>query len=210
MKKLFISIMLILSVFCQAQKIDNIIKSSVYTSYFSYETHTPLFVIYKLYHGGGNVSRYGMYFITNNIPFSSDKDDYEDTNYDIGHLCNAKDFSFDYGKEESTFRFYNAIPQTQKLNRGVWRTLESSIRLESQKDSILIICGGFDFNQTTKKNSTCKVPDYCFKIKKNLRTKLVECYLFKNDDSKTFKLLNLNALLELIKYDTSEIMIKLK
>jgi len=188
-----------------SQNVDKVIQTPIYTSYFSYTTHTPLYVIYKLYHGGGKVSRSGMEFTTNNFVQSSTKEDYENSGYDIGHMCNAEDFAFDKNKEIITFRFYNALPQTPKLNRGTWKSLELKIRKLSQNDSILVICGGFNFNRTTKNGSTCKVPDYCYKIYKDLKTKQVYCYLFPNDNSDTFKTINEEDLLKQINYNTTTI-----
>ena len=46
-----------------------------------------------------------------------------------------------------TFRFYNALPQTPKLNRGIWKHYETEIRKLSQNDSILIITGSIFSNK---------------------------------------------------------------
>lgn len=157
-------------------KVDTVIKTSIYESYFSYETKTPLYVKYKLYHGGGDCKREGMTFSREGVNSLSERE-YAKSGLDIGHMANAEDFAFDCIKEKETFRFYNALPQYPQLNRGSWKVLETEIRKESQIDSLLIICGGWSF----RKEKELNVPDYCFKIVKNLRTGEVKCYEFTNN-----------------------------
>ena len=164
------------------QNVDKIIKTQIYTSYFSYQVHNPLFVSYKLYHGGGTCSRSDLSFETDGQLNSATKSDYAGNGYDIGHMANAEDFSYDCNLEKLTFRFYNALPQTPKLNRGIWKEYETKIRKESQKDTIFIICGGYNFN---KKIGNCSVPAFCFKIYKNIKTNETHFLIFPNDNSDT-------------------------
>jgi endonuclease G len=48
--------------------------------------------------------------------------DYAGSGYDKGHMAAALDFASDCEKEEMTFVYYNALPQTPNLNRGVWKS----------------------------------------------------------------------------------------
>ena len=136
MKKL---VLLMLVLFCaltikaQVMKYDTIIKEKCYVSYYNYTVKAPAYVVYKLYHGGGKVSRKGMTFKSKLPHFN-----YKGSGYDIGHMCNAEDFAYNKELEESTFRYYNALPQTPNLNRGIWKSLEEQIRKDSQVDSLLI------------------------------------------------------------------------
>ena len=123
-----------------AQKVDTIIVEKAYRSYYSYQVKAPLFVVYKLYKGGGDESRKGMTFKSKFPHFK-----YDNSGYDKGHLANAEDFSYDKSLLESTFRDYNTLPQTPKLNRSIWKVWETKIRKNSQSDSLLIICGGSNF-----------------------------------------------------------------
>lgn len=157
-------ILLFLIVFCvsifskaQIVKCDTIIKEKCYISYYSYKIKGPSYVVYKLYKGGGNIPRKGMSFKSKLPHFI-----YPKSNYDIGHMCDAKDFAYNKELEESTFKYYNALPQTPNLNRGIWKKLETQIRKDSQKDSLLIICGGENFNNL--------IPTYCWKVVYSLST----------------------------------------
>jgi endonuclease G len=173
-------------------KINNILITSIYKSYFSNETKTPLFVEYRLYKGGGDSSRKGLVFEKAGLRQSASEKDYRDSGYDIGHMCNAEDFAFDPVKEKETFRFYNALPQTEKLNRGCWKKLETKVRKQSQNEELLIICGGFDFN---KKMHTVSVPDFCFKIIKDSKN-IITSYIAANNNSDILTQIDNNELLE--------------
>ena len=176
-----------------SQTIDTIIKTTILTSYFNYETHNPLFVSYYLYQGGGDCSRKGLNFKTGGLKQSATQKDYAHSGYDIGHMANAEDFANDCEKEKQTFFFYNALPQRAKLNRGCWKTIETKVREQSQTDSLLIICGGYNFKT---KVGEMLVPEFCFKVVKNLKTNKTVCYKFPNDDSDTFQEIELSELIK--------------
>lgn len=199
MKKL-IFILFSFSFSLQAQKVDSIISTSIYTSYISFDTHTPLFVKYKLYHGGGKCSRKKLKFTDNQSNHIANNYDYSHSGYDIGHLVNAEDFAFDCNKEVETFEFYNALPQTPNLNRGSWKKIETLVREQSQKDSLLIICGGCQFDNC-KTSGKMLVPKKCFKIIKNLKTKSVSCLVFNNNDKSESLPTKLNDLYKILDYD---------
>jgi len=163
--------------------VDKVIANSVYTSYFNYTLHEPLYVSYKLYQGGGDCKRTHMHFKTDNLANGATLEDYKHSQFDEGHLCNAEDEAFDCDREELTFRYYNCLPQTPKLNRGIWKTWETQVRKASQTDSLLVVCGGI-FG--SKKIGGAAVPDYCWKIVYNLSSsRVLYCLLFPNDDSNT-------------------------
>jgi endonuclease G len=107
--------------------------------------------------------------------------EYKGLGYDKGHLANAEDFAYDCVLDEETFRYYNYLPQTPNLNRGIWKVWETKIRNESQQDSLLVICGGV-WEDRTKGN--LQVPVLCWKVIKNLRTHQIEHVLiFTNESS---------------------------
>jgi endonuclease G len=170
------------NVFSQV-KVDTIIKTKILESHFSYQYRNPIFVKYKLYKGGGDCNRSQFHFKTGKIKNSATSEDYSHSGYDIGHLAPAEDFAYDCKLDSLTFFFYNAVPQTPNLNRGVWKTYEEKIRDLSQRDSLLVICGGvYDSNYQTLKNGNVVIPKYCWKIVKSLSTgKIIYILWFTNE-----------------------------
>ena len=165
---LFTLLLFILAGFQKEAVIDTVITTPIYKSYFSYKYKEPLYVMYKLHYDAKKESadRTGMIFSNDTKIQMATAKDYAGTGYDEGHLANAKDFSTDEKLEKLTFRYYNCLPQTANLNRGIWKHWETIIRKESEKDSILIICGGVFSN---KKMGSVYAPDYCWKVTKLLR-----------------------------------------
>lgn len=88
--------------------------------------------------------------------------DYKKSGFDEGHLANAEDFANNCPYEESTFRFWNAMPQTPLLNRGIWKVQETEIRKKSQSQALIVLCGGI-YNGKTIGNGV-SLPDTCWKI----------------------------------------------
>ena len=155
----------------KAQGPDTVICNAIYSAAFSYEYKEPLFVTYKLYKGGGNCRRTSFRFGNDaKLNCASDKD-YKGSGYNRGHLANAEDFAGDCINEKITFMYYNALPQTPNLNRGIWKAWETRIRNESQNDSLLITCGGFFNSQSKRLVGGAAVPDTCWKVVQSL-TKL--------------------------------------
>lgn len=174
---------LIMSIYAFSQKVDTIIDKGIYKSYFSYKYHEPIFVVYKLYKGGGECDRSKYHFINDTKIAMATQKDYAKNGYDEGHEANSEDFAGNCKYDELTFRFYNCVPQTPNLNRGIWKHWETEIRKESQQDSLLIICGNFYGNKTIGKDKV-SVPDYCWKIVESLSTNKITHVLFFTNDEK--------------------------
>lgn len=194
-------ILTLLQVKLFAQKNDTIVNNGVYQSLYSYKYGQPKRVMYILYNGGGDCSRdkENFNFRRDSVikKLSADSDDYKETGYDKGHMANAEDFAYDCNKQEKTFRFYNCLPQTSKLNMGIWKVNETKVREISQNDSLLIICGGVLTTQSKpiKEGSKLIVPTYCYKVVISLRShKLLQCMLFENNDEPTAKEIPLTEL----------------
>jgi endonuclease G, mitochondrial len=192
MKKLLLTITFILflwgMVFPQL-----IVNKGIYKANFSNTFHEPRYVSYMLYKGGGDCDR-GKFKFKNDderLKCATD-DDYKGSSFDKGHLANAEDFAFDCAKDELTFRYYNCLPQTANLNRGVWKTKETLIREWSQKDKLYIICGGY-FGD--KKMGNVTVPSYCWKVVQSVSTKKVLfCGWFSNSTHATLEEISITEL----------------
>ena len=167
-----------------SQAVDTIIKTSVYESHFSFKYKNPLHVKYKLYKGGGDCNRSQFKFKVDSFKKTATNSDYRYSGYDEGHMVSAEDFAYDCVKMGWTFRFYNCIPQTPSLNRGIWKSYETRIRKLSQSDSLLIVCGGI-YEDRCLPNTEVYVPTYCWKIVKSLSTgKIIYALLFTNEFEK--------------------------
>ena len=107
---------------------------------------------------------------------------YKGTIYDKGHLANAEDFAYDCHLDSLTFRDYNRLPQTRKLNRGIWKTTETQIRKMSQTDSLIVYSGGYWGIPNVVVNGM-KIPSICWKVVYSLsQKKVVICSIYYNND----------------------------
>ena len=195
-KKLYLNLLLLILTCCSAlaQQVDKVIKTTIYKSYYSYTVKNPLYVTYTLSKGGGDCDRAKFSFKKCDEETASD-DDYSGTGYDKGHLANAEDFAYDCKLDKETFCYYNCMPQTVKLNRGIWKKWETTVRKLSQKQPVFIIAGGIYGNKLLKEGRSVVVPDYCYKIVVDPPThKIFYCLLFPNDDSGDVQELTLNQL----------------
>ena len=168
---------------------DTIYKEKCYTSYYNKHLTGPSYVVYKLYKGGGNIPRKGMRFTIPHVHFH-----YAGTAYDRWHLCPAQDLAYSWELEESTFRYYNAVPMTKNLNRGIWECYEDSVRMLSQTDSLLVICGGCDYKGGL-------VPTHCFKVVKSLKDGHIYYSLLFDNKKKNCKAYKCDKLVNTIIYE---------
>lgn len=153
------------------KQVDTIIDAGIYQSYFSYTFKEPVFVRYVLYHGGGHCSRAHFRFKNDTGISMATSTDYKHSGYDEGHLADAEDFAYDCTADEATFRYYNCVPQTPNLNRGCWKEWETTVRKQSQEDSMLVIAGSI-FGESEIGNNVY-VPQYCWKVAEALSTKTI-------------------------------------
>jgi endonuclease G len=161
-----------------------IIDKGIYKANFSNKFHQPRYVSYTLYKGGGDCDRTHFSFKNDfDGAITATDHDYAGSGYDKGHLANAEDFAFDCASDELTFRYYNCLPQTANLNRGLWKRNETHVREWSQKEKLYIICGGyFGANKIGK----ASVPTHCWKVVQSAETKKVLfCGWFSNTSKAT-------------------------
>lgn len=139
-----------------ALEYDTIIDRGIYISYYNLHHCTPSFVRYKLWKGGGRAKRTGLQF---RQTVRGDIFRYAKSGYDKGHLAPAADFAHSRNEMQITFDYVNCLPQTPRLNRGEWKRDETKVRRWSQTDSLLIECGGLEFDSIKH-----QLPRLCYKI----------------------------------------------
>jgi endonuclease G len=172
---------LCLSVYSQ-NKPNAIIKNDAYVAYVDTTIKMPIYVQYKLYKGGGNCERSNKWINDSKYKMIGE-DSYAGSGYEKGHLANAEDFAYNCHLDSLTFNNYNRLPQTKALNRGIWKKQETAIRKISQKDSLLIICGGYwESNSSNVKGML--IPSRCWKVVYSLTAKQVlSCSIFTNTEN---------------------------
>jgi DNA/RNA endonuclease G (NUC1) len=164
-----------------AECVDTVVNMGNYTSYYSYNLKEPLYVSYKLSHGGGDCNR-AHYKFKADSTLTATAADYSHSGYDEGHMANAEDFAYDCKLDKKTFSFYNCLPQTPRLNRGIWKVYETRIRTLSQTNTLYITAGGIFTDKLIKPGKHVAVPDYCYKVViDSASRRTVFCLLFPND-----------------------------
>lgn len=171
--------LLLFSIGPRIEKVDKGIKEPIYYSAYNNQYKGPSYVVYKIYKGGGNCSRKGCTF-TSNYPHYN----FSLSSYDTGHLVPAEDFAYSDRLMKSTFKYYNALPQTPNLNRGSWKKVENQVRKLSQTDSLLVIAGATDYS----KDSHGYVPKVFFKVVYSLTSgKCLISGTFTNNDKSKYE-----------------------
>ncbi len=91
----------------------------------------------------GTVNRTDNFRVDTSISTgSANLADYRGSGYDRGHLAPAGDMKWNYNAMSESFLMSNMSPQAPSFNRGIWRSLESSVRVwATEKDSIYVITG---------------------------------------------------------------------
>ena len=163
-----------------------IVDKGIYKVNYSNALHAPRHVRYYLYKGGGNCNRDHFSFKNDDPRLQCATDeDFKGSSYEKGHLANAEDFAYDCIKDEHTFRYYNCLPQTANLNRGIWKSKEAQIRKWSQTEKLYIICGGY-FKD--RKIGDIAVPSYCWKVVQSVSSKkILFCGWFSNTNQATLE-----------------------
>lgn len=110
--------------------------------------------------------------------------DYKGSGYDRGHLAPAADFAFDQKAMSDTFYMSNMSPQAGGFNRGIWKDLESQVRVWGEKFGRIYVISGPVLDEpasaydTIGKNQV-SVPKYYYKV--------LLIPLYADDDDKSSK-----------------------
>ena len=182
MKKLLFGIFL-LPVLVLAQRDSVYIKTDIFTAVYSEVLQQPKWVTYTVQCPTGAASRKGMDFYTVKDILTSDAKDYVSNVWDKGHCAPAADFNCTKEMLYKTFSYVNCVLQHERLNRGVWRLLESYERQLATTNTVYV-----EIRMVYSKNSQvlttgATVPDGFYKIIKY--GKVIEKYYFPNSSPTT-------------------------
>jgi len=148
----------------------------------------PIWVSYKLTseHTTGCIKRTNAFAVDNSLPKGSraELSDYTKSGYDMGHMANDGDMSYNPLVEHESFILSNMSPQTGTINRISFRQLESIIRawVEQVKHPFLIYVGPLynSSDKTIGKNKVV-VPHGFYKIVIDMETNEYAAWIFPNE-----------------------------
>lgn len=124
---------------------SQIIEHTGYTVSYNCDTKIPDWVAYELTREEtkGKEKRSNKFKADPESRYDCATDaDYYKSGYDKGHMAPAGDMKWSRQVMLESFYYTNVAPQAPKLNRGVWKKLEESIRQWADRDSaIVVVCG---------------------------------------------------------------------
>lgn len=138
---------------------DITINTDSFSIKYSQKYEQPLLVKYRVLCAVGKYSRQGLDFYTCDSIHTSNSEDYQNNDYDKGHMAPAADFACDSIKLISTFSYLNCALQHKNLNRGVWKALEDRERVLA-RDNVTQVKIKVHFSKKSIRLSTgATVPD---------------------------------------------------
>lgn len=139
---------------------DQVLFNRHYTIGYSYYFRQAKWALEVIDSGKIDIDRIDNFRPDYRIPpqFRADVIDYRGSGYDRGHLVASANQNELQLQNSETFLLSNMSPQHPRLNRGVWRELESAIRKLDSADEVwetYVICGPvFYFNKPVESIGT--------------------------------------------------------
>ena len=197
MKKLLLGLLLITSITVNAQTV--VLKHKIYTATYDTQKNYPILIEYWL--------TKAMLVCPTRIPrgtkFMPDpllkketdlQSSYDKSGYDRGHNMNAEDNRCDQIGMNESFYFSNMTPQDPRLNRGVWKSLETRVReTAALDDSIKVWMGSVG---EIKKIGKLSIPTHCWKVIYDNKTKQYQSWIFPNVSPKIMEVDNYKVTVE--------------
>lgn len=165
------------------------IRHTYYTTVFSESLRIPVVVKWwltkKMVNCSQHVKRTNKFAPDPELPQSTSLNkDYSRSGYDRGHNMSAEDNACSATGMKECFYYSNMCPQTPRLNRGAWKSLETYTReLARQNDSVLVWCGSVVKHGRKIGPDDVAVPDYCWKILFIKHERDTLAYVFPNPSS---------------------------
>lgn len=154
------------------------IKNDIFTVHYSEKLEQPLYLEYNVKCTETIYDRDGLDFYKEDNINTSDNKDYENNDYDKGHLAPAASFACNKKDLEQTFSYLNCALQHKDLNRGVWKELEIYERKLALKNKVYIVIEVIFSKNSKKLKSGATIPDG---FSKTIKYKgITEKYYFDN------------------------------
>jgi len=182
MKKLLL-LLFLFPLVAFAQRDSVYIKTDIFTAVYSEILQQPKWVTYTVQCPNGKAPRTGMDFYTQPGLITSDNADYAANVYDKGHCAPAADFNCTKEMLYKTFTYVNCVLQHERLNRGVWRLLESYERDLAAVNTVNVEIRMVYSKTSLKLPTGATIPDGFYKIIKFGNK--VEKYYFPNTSPTT-------------------------
>ena len=163
MKKLLL-ILFLLPLVAFAQRDSVYLKTDIFTEVYSEVLQQPKWVTYTVQCPNGKAPRTGMDFYAEAGLITSDNNDYANNIYDKGHCAPAADFNCTKEMLYKTFTYANCVLQHERLNRGVWRLLESYERDLAATTTVSVEIRMVYSTTSLKLPTGATVPDGFYKI----------------------------------------------
>jgi len=107
--------------------------------------------------------------------------DYAGNPFDRGHLVPAGDNTQNDDVMSESFFLSNMVPQVPNHNRGIWKQLETAIRIwVNEGKDIYVITGTFYNKEHTEIGKRVGVPDYMWKVIIDAKSKKGIAFWFPN------------------------------
>ena len=148
---------------------NQIIEKRNYKLSYNQETKLPNWVSWHLTaeHTDGSWPRADFYEDEEAQLPRATLDDYRHSGWTRGHMCPAGDNKWDSIAMYETFALTNICPQNEKLNNGLWNSIENDCRKWARKyGDIYIVCGPVFMqreHETIGENQVV-VPEAFFKV----------------------------------------------
>jgi len=150
-------------------RVDEVLPNTGFTVGYSDGRKDPLWVCYEVCTVANPVAhdRPSRFSVDLRTVALVSHDSYTNTGYDRGHMAPNATIDYCYGREAQleTFLMSNVCPQTPKLNRGIWATLEGYEReWANEYGELWVITGPVFDTDIQKLPSGVEIPDAFYKI----------------------------------------------
>ena len=155
MKKLYFCLLLLVSFsvtsFSQVLRDSVDFKTPYFNIVYSEILEQPKYAYYKVVCPTATTSRSGIEFYTEPRLHTSNNADYVNNVWDKGHLAPVGSIRCNRDMVYATFTYANCVLQHERLNRGVWKSLEAREQLLAQQYSDVYVTIRVVFDSTPRR-----------------------------------------------------------